>query len=288
MMKVPFIKIPTFLIFITLSIIFLGPTKPAFADKDLIVDARTDYLPGDEFILTRVTVEEGGVLLRTQDLPAFTIDDFIAGERVAEFSVPENRIYTVTLVLFQPNGSVLDSQSLLLDFGDTPFGTIIVLARTTPPAPACEDELAAVTVERDQCVGDLAAVTAERDQCVDTDLPACQTTLSDCQGDFDMCSTDLSTCSDMLGVCNSELAALQNDDDGDGVIAALDNCPSTPAGADVDSMGCSQEEFCSSILIVSASDNRTCRRADWKNDEPTVINRGDCDVGSLGTCVSVE
>src|SRR5262245_18820419 len=59
-----------------------------------------------------------------------------------------------------------------------------------------------------------------------------------------------------------------SDQDGDGVADSADRCPQTPSGTAVDATGCSLAQFCHSFEVVSAEGRRSCRRADWKNDEP--------------------
>jgi hypothetical protein len=75
---------------------------------------------------------------------------------------------------------------------------------------------------------------------------------------------------------------------------ATDRCPGTPGDAQVDSNGCSQEQFCNSITAGVTGKGRdlyqallACRQADWLNDEPQSNRPGDCrfDRASMG-CVA--
>jgi hypothetical protein len=59
------------------------------------------------------------------------------------------------------------------------------------------------------------------------------------------------------------LTAQLRDTDNDGMIDTYDTCSVTPAGLAVDSTGCSVAQFCSRY-----TDATTCRRGDWRNDEP--------------------
>jgi hypothetical protein len=77
---------------------------------------------------------------------------------------------------------------------------------------------------------------------------------------------------------------ISGDSDGDGVAAIVDRCPGTPAGTETDSSGCSQEQFCLVSPVSSSAEGRACRRADWRNDEPTMRSRDrDCQVDRHGT-----
>lgn len=91
------------------------------------------------------------------------------------------------------------------------------------------------------------------------------------------------------GVGNSELGWMQvravisteaatcADSDGDGETDGTDACPETPAGAAVDSAGCSQAQFCAALDATIRKGARGCRASDWRNDEP-VGNPKDCTV----------
>jgi DNA-binding beta-propeller fold protein YncE len=68
---------------------------------------------------------------------------------------------------------------------------------------------------------------------------------------------------------NESLMAMLADDDNDGILNTYDLCPGTRGDTEVDSNGCSLEEFCSSY-----SSWRGCKAADWENDEP--LNSKDC------------
>ena len=75
------------------------------------------------------------------------------------------------------------------------------------------------------------------------------------------------------------------DSDGDGVADAQDRCPATAAADPVDENGCSLAQFCI-VDATTALGKRTCRKLDWKNDEPIMTGRdADCrvDKGAAGT-----
>ena len=71
------------------------------------------------------------------------------------------------------------------------------------------------------------------------------------------------------------------DADGDGEQDNTDRCPNTPMMALIDDSGCSQEQFCSAIVIESNALKGQCSRADWLNDEPVAQPR-DCTVIGSG------
>ncbi len=64
--------------------------------------------------------------------------------------------------------------------------------------------------------------------------------------------------------------AVVDDADGDGEPDRSDRCSGTPAGALIDGDGCSVPQFCSLQSLG------TCKRADFRNDEPYVKGPGDC------------
>jgi hypothetical protein len=73
------------------------------------------------------------------------------------------------------------------------------------------------------------------------------------------------------------------DADGDGEHNAGDQCADTPLGEEVDTAGCSQEQFCS----LYVGELRSCRKADWMNDEPGAGNPKDCRDRQQGSICEV-
>jgi hypothetical protein len=98
------------------------------------------------------------------------------------------------------------------------------------------------------------------------------------------CEADLAVCQSDLGSCETDLAScLANpptqDGDGDGEADATDRCAGTPAGQPVDDAGCSQAQFCAAFDVKTPEGQKSCRRADWRNDEPSdAQNDGDCRI----------
>jgi hypothetical protein len=45
----------------------------------------------------------------------------------------------------------------------------------------------------------------------------------------------------------------------------------------VDDAGCSKVEFCAQFNVQTSADRQSCRRADWRNDEPFAWY-GDCRI----------
>lgn len=76
-----------------------------------------------------------------------------------------------------------------------------------------------------------------------------------------------------LAVCEDALAAATVDTDGDGVIDASDDCPSTPASTAVDALGCSRAEFCATFDVSTKAGLKACKKADWNNDEPVMTKK---------------
>jgi hypothetical protein len=80
-----------------------------------------------------------------------------------------------------------------------------------------------------------------------------------------------------LGECRTNLTTARADADGDARGDAIDGCPDTPAGTEVDTAGCSQRQFCSAIDAKTKAGAKRCKAADWKNDEAVMTKRGaDC------------
>ena len=87
------------------------------------------------------------------------------------------------------------------------------------------------------------------------------------------CESDLATC----------IATGGTDQDGDAIPDAIDLCPDTPSSTEVDSDGCSLDQFCSAIDATTRRGRRTCLRSDWQNDEPLMRRRErDCTVDRGG------
>jgi hypothetical protein len=114
-------------IIIVLSALFMA----AGCSEDghsLTIDLRTDYLPGAEFTRVETTVEIGGESLDAIPSGAAATDDFVAGERIAEFEglAPGNAQVRVTLR--DPAGELLATRLSRLDL-DTGTGLLVVISR---------------------------------------------------------------------------------------------------------------------------------------------------------------
>jgi hypothetical protein len=79
------------------------------------------------------------------------------------------------------------------------------------------------------------------------------------------------------------------DADGDGIADPIDLCADTPAGALVDTAGCSKPQFCARIDATTREGARRCRRSDFQNNEPIMRPKDvDCAVegrGAAARCV---
>lgn len=129
----------------------------------------------------------------------------------------------------------------------------------------------------------------EQAQC-EQDLGDCEIDLFQCTsgGDLAQCNADLTQAQDDLTQCTVDLNECLTDPrdaDEDGEPDVTDLCPATPA-VEVDSDGCSLLQFCTSIPTATKTDERACKRSDWKNDEP-LGNARDCTVDKAsGECVA--
>lgn len=89
--------------------------------------------------------------------------------------------------------------------------------------------------------------------------------------------------------CALVSASPSADQDGDGESDSTDLCPGTPASAPVDEAGCSQSEFCARVSVTALAARRTCKRSDWRNDEPLMILPAqDCTVARNGTAILTD
>ena len=93
------------------------------------------------------------------------------------------------------------------------------------------------------------------------------------EGVMTTATTSHAECLDNLDDVTQEIDDLQDDidqaladDDGDGVPALRDDCEGTPGGENVDSNGCSLEQFCAQISVTRADRDR-CDTADFMGDE---------------------
>ncbi len=103
--------------------------------------------------------------------------------------------------------------------------------------------------------------------------------ISIAQDELAICEEDLSQCQEDL----SDALADPRDEDGDGEADSTDICAGTPLLTEVDSDGCSLEQFCSQIDATTRAGKKTCKKSDWKNDEPVMTRRDrDCAVDKGG------
>lgn len=107
--------------------------------------------------------------------------------------------------------------------------------------------------------------------------------LGQCQADLDAALENageppaLVQCRADLATATAAMTAASADADGDSRRDRDDVCPGTAAGAVVDSLGCSQTQFCAAIDVATKAGRATCERADWKNDEPLMKKKSrDC------------
>ncbi|MCZ6822907.1 MAG: hypothetical protein O7F10_08170 [Deltaproteobacteria bacterium] len=84
---------------------------------------------------------------------------------------------------------------------------------------------------------------------------------------------------DELAICEEELFRLLADEDGE--VDLTDLCASTKPLAEVDSDGCSLEQFCSEFGKEFGT--KDCPSADWQNDEPSMkASEQDCAIDKGG------
>ena len=146
-------------LFIALAIVLLGISihKQVHAESDVedffedlfgitdnylvVVDGKTDFLPGTEFNQARVSVDGGNVRTMTVGASANALE----GIRLAEYELRENSTYRIKVELIKPDGNVLEggTREISLRLGEN---NTVVTALIARPAPAPEDEPAAAQV----------------------------------------------------------------------------------------------------------------------------------------------
>lgn len=129
---------------------------------------------------------------------------------------------------------------------------------------------------------DLASCEEDLDECTE-DLGECETARAMCEDDLEACEDARRALEERVRELEEALAEVLADPDQDGVPAIADQCADSALGADVDSVGCTQAQFCGAIDLSMPQGNNVCRHADWRNDEP-VGNPDDCRP-SGGACV---
>ncbi|HKY62784.1 MAG TPA: hypothetical protein VJR29_05125 [bacterium] len=216
----------------------------------LVVDIRTNWLPGQEFIATRARIDSHGL---TETKAVFTTTPAEAGFRIAEFRDLATGTYRVDIDLLRSDETVLDTSAFIVDVDGT-TAALQPISREGDPQPACEEE-----------------------------LPKLQIELGDVKASLLSTQTELTETHHLLDIANLELAFFQDDADSDGILTVLDQCPGTPAGLAVDAVGCSVDQFCHNIGVSHPSENRVCRMADWGADEAESPDPGDCTY-SAGVC----
>jgi hypothetical protein len=123
----------------------------------------------------------------------------------------------------------------------------------------------------------------------DNDLVQCLMDLEEITADHDVCHEELEDAEADLEDMMAALEAATADADGDGRRDQDDRCADTAPGVFVDDAGCSQAQFCTAIDASDRTGKKTCKKADWGNDEPIMKKRDrDCSYDkSTKSCVPV-
>jgi hypothetical protein len=77
--------------------------------------------------------------------------------------------------------------------------------------------------------------------------------------DLDICERELQECRDTPTFADA---------DGDGEHNFTDHCADTPEDVQVDTAGCSVEQFCAQFDVTSGYGRAACNNADWRNNQP--------------------
>jgi hypothetical protein len=137
------------------------------------------------------------------------------------------------------------------------------------PYPDDADNLAACLVEVGAAEGEVAVLQGE---------------VGALQGEVVALQGQVTTLQQQVGPLKQQvtsLSALVRDTDLDGLFDQFDACAGTPASTAVDFRGCSLAQFCK-----VAVDSTTCRKVDWRNDEP-LVDPADCAwQASMSRCLA--
>jgi hypothetical protein len=109
----------------------------------VVVDLRTDYVPGGDFfavrsVLARADAASGDDAVDSEDRPAFASDDFIAGRRVGELDAPPGS-YVLVVSLLDRLGDVLAERRVAAEVVRTTAFTVLV-TRTCASPDGCEPD----------------------------------------------------------------------------------------------------------------------------------------------------
>ena len=163
--------------------------------------------------------------------------------------------------------------------------------RNNRTSPRIKIDAAINSLEVDQECGDGVRTGSEQcdvpddDSCPGLCLPNCSCCIQECP-DCEICPAcpDCPLCT-LCPICPvPPCPPFCADSDKDGEANDNDKCPFTPPGKEVDDSGCSLQEFCGKVDVrLSRRAAKTCKRLDWKNDEPLARKPFDCYVDRNGT-----
>jgi hypothetical protein len=95
----------------------------------LLVDLRTDMIPGVEYVRARTTLDSGRPAALVVETDAARGDDFIAGRRIAAFDEPPEGVLALRVELLAPDGRVVIARPIRVSYGGGRFGVTVVMTR---------------------------------------------------------------------------------------------------------------------------------------------------------------
>ncbi len=156
--------------------------------------------------------------------------------------------------------------------GDLIGGDTVASWGTNPPGSGADSDGDGILDGFDNCVDD--ANPGQEDADSDQVGDACDEYPDDPDNEQAQCEVDLDQCL---------LIPPFVDSDQDGEDDSTDSCLDTPEAETVDGNGCSIDQFCSVISAADRTGSRTCKKADWHNDEPLMRGRErDCTINKQG------
>jgi hypothetical protein len=223
----------------------------------LLVDVRTDYAPGREFTRVEVVLRSGDTAVRSVETITDELEDYLAGERVAELEDLAPGAYTLEVTLRSPSGET-GAAAIPLSLSAS-RGITVVITRdcagvTCPEAGGSADAtecLNARCVEPDCLLGDRGACVA---RCAsDSECAAgAACTRGRCIDGVCLVASDPSVCPG--GVCDPEDGCVTRTDAG-----MPDAGPEPDAGRCESDMECPPTHACASGVCRRTCGGSTCK-----------------------------
>jgi hypothetical protein len=131
----------------------LSCTACGDGEASLVVELRTDYAPGADFSSVETSVEAGGVAREAIPAAAASSDDFVAGERIAQFDALPTGAALVRVALRDGDGALVATRLTRLELNGT-TGLIVTISRSCAEVrcPGATDDASETECFEGRCV----------------------------------------------------------------------------------------------------------------------------------------